>query len=52
MTISVQSILLGIGIACMLISALKLRSDYPRWKWFEAGVLLCAVSLFVSISFR
>ncbi len=50
MTINVDTILLAIAIASFAFAAFGVKAFY-RWQFGWGGVLLAAISLFVSVNF-
>ena len=50
MTITVQSFIMFLAVVCLFIAALGLVPDFRFWRWFPGGMLLWALSLFVSFN--
>lgn len=52
MTITFGSVVLFFAIICLIIATTGFIPDKPRWRWFQGGMLLWAISLFVSVSIK
>ncbi len=50
MTLTVQSLAMALGIISLLIATLGLLPDFKFWRWFPGGMLLWAISLFLSVN--
>lgn len=50
MTITVQSFIMMLAIVCLLLATVGVVPSFKYWSWFPGGMLLWAISLFMSVN--